>query len=230
MLGCIQRLFLSLALATGAASPALSQSSAQGQVSFNLFSFEGAYLNRIFRFDADYTAKYGVPVPAPFVVEVPVRQDVELIADGKPSGGLVKFTFATKDTGTRQFIENFHVVDARFPRLGDSDEARQSRSQQAAQALIKSAFPAAVQGFQDPKILKSGVLQINGITAVEVIGTYMDPANGPMVLQLVALPHPARDESYFTIRNIARALVPMSGPEQLPETLGGRVLSSFSYE
>lgn len=219
-----------LALIAGLMEPAKAQEAGQGQIAFNLFSYEGAYLNRIFRFDAEYTAKYGIPVPVPFAVEIPVRQDVALIADGKPAGGLVKFTFATKPEETREFIENFHVVDAVFPLLGEGTEATHARHQRAAQALVQSAFPAAVKGYREAKILKTGVININGLAAVEVIGTYIDPGIGPMALQLVALPHPQQGQSYFVIRNINRSLVPMSGPEQLPETLGGKTLGSFRYE
>ncbi len=199
-------------------------------VSFNLFSFEGAYLNRIFRFNADYSAKYNIPIEVPFALQIPVRNDVELIADGRPSGGIVKFTFATKDPSGRKFIENFHVVDASFPIPEDGNDPMPIRLRTAAKALTQSAFPSAVQGFTDAKIISTREITVNGMRAAEVLGTYTDPASGPMVLQLVAIPHPERAESYFILHNINRTLVPMSGPEQLPETLGGRVLDSFTYE
>jgi len=204
--------------------------SQEPSVSFNLFSFEGAYLNRIFRFNADYSAKYNIPIEVPFALQIPVRNDVELIADGRPSGGIVKFTFATKAPSGRKFIENFHVVDASFPIPQGNDDPMPIRLRTAAKALTESAFPSAIQGFTDAKIISTREIAVNGMRAAEVLGTYTDPANGPMVLQLVAIPHPARAESYFILHNISRTLVPMSGPEQLPETLGGRVLDSFSYE
>jgi len=198
--------------------------------SFNLFSYEGAYLNRIFRFNADYTAKYNIPIDVPFALQIPVRSDVEVIADGRPSGGIVKFTFATKDPSGRKFIENFHVIDASFPIPLGSSDPMPIRLQSAAKALTQSAYPSAVQGFTDAKIISTLEIAVNGMRAVELLGTYTDPSNGPMVLQLVAIPHPDRAESYFILHNINRTLVPMSGPEQLPETLGGRVLDSFTYE
>lgn len=226
----IQTCLTAFALLIGATSAPWAETSGAGSITFNLLSYEGVYLNRIFRFDAGYTEKYGIPVPVPFVLEVPIRQDVELIADGRPSGGLVKFTFATKDTEPRAFIENFHVVGAVFPRQGEGTEAQTARQEIAARALINSAFPAAIKGFSQAKILTNRAIEVNGIAAVEVIGTYQDPANGPMVLRLVALPHPDRDESYFVIHNISQTLVPITGPEQMPQTLGGRVLNSFTYE
>ena len=211
----------------GLAPAAQSQ---DASLSFNLFSYEGAYLNKIFRFNADYTAKYNIPIDVPFALQIPIRKDVELIADGRPSGGIVKFTFATKDPSGRQFIENFHVVDASFPIPQDSSDPMPVRLRTAAKALTQSAYPSAVQGFTDAKIISTREIAVNGMRAAELLGTYTDPSNGPMVLQLVAIPHPDRAESYFILHNISRTLVPMSGPEQLPETLGGRVLDSFTYE
>jgi hypothetical protein len=211
----------------GLAPAAKSQ---DASLSFNLFSYEGAYLNKIFRFNADYTAKYNIPIDVPFALQIPIRKDVELIADGRPSGGIVKFTFATKDPSGRKFIENFHVVDASFPIPQDSSDPMPVRLRTAAKALTQSAYPSAVQGFADAKIISTLEIAVNGMRAVELLGTYTDPSNGPMVLQLVAIPHPDRAESYFILHNISRTLVPMSGPEQLPETLGGRVLDSFTYE
>lgn len=215
-----------IALLSGA--PAVQ--SQEPSIAFNLFSYEGAYLNRIFRFNADYTAKYNIPIDVPFALQIPVRNDVELIADGRPSGGIVKFTFATKDASGRRFIENFHVVDARFPIPQGSTAPMSARLRTAAQALTQTAFPAAVHGFAEAKIIGTREIAVNGLRAAEVLATYSDPANGAMVLQLVAIPHPSRAESYFIVHNISRTLVPMRGPEQLPDTLGGRVLSSFTYE
>ena len=199
-------------------------------VSFNLFSYEGAYLNKIFRFDEDYTARYNIPIEVPFALEIPVRNDIELIADGRPDGGIVKFTFATKDSEGRKFVENFHVVNATFPIPEGSVDPMPIRLQTAAKALAQSAFPTAVKGFTDAKVISSREISVNDMRAAEVLGTYTDPVNGPMVLQMVAIPHPNRAESYFVLHNISRTLVPMDGPKRLPETLGGRVLSSFTYE
>ncbi|KAE9632438.1 hypothetical protein [Parasedimentitalea maritima] len=221
------RSIVGLVFILGLAQPAPAQ---DANISFNLFSYEGAYLNRIFRFDADYTAKYNIPIEVPFALQIPVRNDVKLIADGKPSGGIVKFTFATKDPSERKFIENFHVVGASFPIPQDSNDPMPIRLRTAAKALTQSAFPSAVREFTDAKIISTREIMVNGLRAAEVLGTYTDPANGPMVLQLVAVPHPNRAESYFIVHNISRTMVPMSGPEQLPETLGGRVLDSFTYD
>ncbi|NIZ61050.1 hypothetical protein DL239_08685 [Sedimentitalea sp. CY04] len=199
-------------------------------VSFNLFSYEGAYFNKIFRFDADYTAKYDIPIKVPFALEIPVRRDIELIADGRPDGGLVKFTFATKAPEGRRFVENFHVANATFPIPEGSIDPMPIRLRTAAQALAHSAFPNAVKGFTNAKVISSREISVNNMRAAEVLGTYTDPVNGPMILQMVAIPHPDRAESYFVLHNISRTLVPMDGPKRLPETLGGRVLSSFTYE
>jgi len=222
-------LLLGIFTALGISSGSQAQDTSD-TFSFNLFSFEGAYVNRVFNFDADYTAKYGIPIEVPFAVEIPVRQDIELIADGKPSGGIVKFTFAAKSPEGRKFVENLHIVGATFPIPQGGEDPMLARLKSAAKALNQSAFPAAVQGYSDVKMIGTREIAVNGMRAVEILGRYQDPDNGSMVLQLVAIPHPDRAESYFIVHNISQTLVPLSGPEQLPETLGGRVLDSFSYK
>lgn len=221
ILGCIAVLGL---------APGVQAQDTSSSFAFNLFSFEGVYLNKVFTFDAEYTQKYGVPIAVPFAVQIPVRPDIELIADGKPSGGIVKFTFAAKSPKGRKFVENVHIVDASFPMPQGGDDPMLTRLKSAANALTKSAFPAATRGFTEIKMIGTREIAINGMRAVEVLGRYTDPDNGPMVLQLVAIPHPDRAESYFIIHNINQSLVPLKGAEQLPETLGGRVLSSFNYK
>lgn len=221
ILGCIAALGL---------APFVWAQDTSATFAFNLFSFEGAYINRVFTFDAAYSKKYGIPIAVPFAVEIPVRDDIELIADGKPSGGIVKFTFAAKSPQGRKFIENIHIVDASFPIPQGSDDPMLARLKSAAKALNQSAFPAATRGFTEIKMIGTREISVNGLRAVEVLGRYSDPHNGPMVLQLVAIPHPDRAESHFVTHNISQTLVPLSGPEQLPETLGGRVLSSFRYK
>ena len=199
-------------------------------ITFNLFTLENAYINRTYSFNAAYTAKYNIPIEVPFALQVPIRKDVELIADGRPDGGIVKFTFVTKGENGRNFIENIHIVDAVFPIPQGSENPMSARLQLAARLLAESAYPSATQDRADAKSIGTREIPVNGMRAAEVLATYTDPVNGPMVLQLTAIPHPLRAESYFTSRNISRTLVPMTGPEQLPETLGGRVLDSFTYE
>lgn len=222
------RLAAVLAVAMGV-SPAFAQSTAPS-VEFNLFSYQGAYLNKVFTFDEAYTEKYGIPVPVPFQVQIPIRDDIELIADGKPAGGIVKFTFATKDAAGRKFVENVHIIDATFPIPTGVENPVQARLQETGRALVQSGLPSALKGFADVKLIGTRETLINGIPAVELVATYTDPSTGPMALQMMGLPHPDRAESYFVLHNINRSLVPITGPDMLPETLGGRVLASFTYK
>lgn len=209
-------------------TPALAQEYA-ASVEFNLLTFEGAYLSKVFTFDAAYTENYGIPVSVPFRIAVPTRTGVDLIADGRPNGGLVKFTFATDEGEARQFIENFHVITASFPIPTDHEDPVGERIRVVAGLLAEQAFPAAVQGFGDPKILALGPISIGETDAVELVGQYGDPSLGPMLVRIVAFPHPTRAESYFVINNINRTLVPATNNEDLANSLGGRTFQSFTY-
>ncbi len=210
--------------------PPLQAQATSGSVQFNLLSYEGAYLSRAFNFDDAYTQKYGIPVSAAFRVAIPMRDDVELIADGQPDTGFVKFTFATKDPEGRKFIENFHVFEVTFGVPEGASDPDAARLQMVAQAMKEQVLPQVVKGFADVELIGLREIEVGGVASVELVAIYTDPDNGPMVLQMAGLPNPDSANSYLVVHNLSRTLVPISGPEQLPETLGGRVLMSFQYQ
>jgi hypothetical protein len=220
--------FIVLILAGVLAVPAQSQTGTS-PVAFNLLAYEGGYSARIFTFDQTYSETYGVPVPIPFEIQMPIRDDVDMIADGKPDGGFVKFTFATQDEPPR-FIENVHILTASLPRFPAAYNPPRARLENISEFLAQAVFPQATAGFQNPQINSVRAIDVNGITAIEVAGNYLDAENGPMVLRIVALPHPLQDESTVIFNHISNTLVPIAGVDQLPLTLGGRAISSFVYK
>lgn len=216
------------AMLAGMAGAALAQS-ASGQIEFNLFEFEGLYVERAFNFDDSYTEQFGIDVAVPFSVAVPDRDGVVLIADGQPDGGaFVKFTFAT-EAEPRQFLENIQVVTASVPMAESTEDPMTTRIQIAARALQEQIFPQAVAGFDDPQILAIEQIDFGDVTGVHLVGTYGDPAIGPMMVRLTMMLHPDRPEGYFTISNINLSLVPVNDGETLAASLTGRVLNSWVY-
>jgi hypothetical protein len=212
----------------GMTGAALAQS-ASAQIDFNLFEFEGLYLEQAFNFDDTYTERFGIDVPVPFSVSVPNRDGVVLIADGAPDGGaFVKFTFAT-DTEPRQFLENIQVVTASIPMAEEAEDPATARIQIAARALQEQVFPQAVEGFDEPQILAIEQINFGDVVGVHLVGTYGDPAIGPMVVRLTMMLNPDAPESYFTISNINATLVPVVDGETLAASLTGRVLNSWVY-
>ncbi len=221
------RLVLSaLAMTFGLATTPVS---AQATVEFNLFELEGLTTARIFEFDEDYTAQFGIPVPLPFTIQVPTHSDVHLISDGAPDGGaFVKFTFAT-NTEPRQFIENIQIVSATIPMAEDQEDPATVRLQISARALQEQIFPQAVAGFENPEILAIEAIDFGDVPGVHLIGTYTDPSIGPMAVRLTMMLHPDRPEAYFTISNINLSLAPVSDGATLAATLTGRLLNSWVY-
>ena len=201
---------------------------AQGSVTFNLFELEGLSTSRIFLFDDAYTQQYGIPVPAPFSLSVPDRDEITLIADGQPDGGgFVKFTFAVGEP--RQFLENIQVVTASIPMAEDAEDPAAARLQLSVSLLRDRVFPVAVQGYADAEILAIEVFDFQGHTGVHLIGRYTDPAIGPMLLRLTSHPNPSRPESYLTIANINLSLVPVTDGETLRQSLSAQVANSLTY-
>ncbi|MBF9035153.1 hypothetical protein HKCCE2091_12980 [Rhodobacterales bacterium HKCCE2091] len=216
---------LALALAgLPAAAPAQEAS-----VEFNLFELEGFTRARIFEFDEDYTEQFGIDVPVPFQVSIPIDDSIELISDGRPDGGaFVKFTFATAEEN-RRFVENIQIVDATFPIPEGVEDPEGQRIMIAARLLQEQVFPQAVQGFSDPEVLALERFEVGEIVGARLVGSYVDPTIGPMLLHLVALPHPRQAESYVAVANINLTLVPVTTPESLTGALTSRVLGSFTY-
>jgi hypothetical protein len=216
------------AMLAGMAGAALAQG-ASAQIEFNLFEFEGPYVERAFNFDDSYTEEFGIDVSVPFSVSVPDRDGVVLIADGQPDGGaFVKFTFAT-ETEPRQFLENIQVVTASVPMAETTEDPATTRIQIAARALQEQIFPQAVAGFDDPRILAIEQIDFGDVTGVHLVGTYGDPAIGPMMVRLTMMLNPDRPEGYVTISNINLSLVPVNDGETLAASLTGRVLNSWVY-
>jgi len=216
------------AMLAGLTGAALAQS-ASAQIEFNLFEFDGLYVERAFNFDESYTEQFGIDVPVPFSVAVPDRDGVVLIADGQPDGGaFVKFTFAT-EAEPRQFLENLQVVPAIVSLAETAQDPTLTRVQIAARALQEQVFPQAVAGFDDPQILAIEQIDFGDVTGVHLVGTYTDPAIGPMLVRLTMMLHPDRPEGYFTISNINLSLVPVNDGETLAASLTGRVLNSWVY-
>lgn len=221
------RIFLAFILAiAGLTNSATAQVS--GSVEFNLFELEGLTTSRVFLFDEGYSQQYGIPVPVPFTVSVPNRDEIELIADGQPDGGaFVKFTFATGEP--RQFVENIQVVTATIPMAEDAEDPQAARLQMSVSFLQDRIFPVAVQGFDNPEILAIEIFEFEGYMGVHLIGHYLDPAIGPMLLRLTAHPNPDRPESYLTVANINLALVPVTDGDTLRRSLSSQVANGLTY-
>jgi len=222
----MKKILAGLALLLTLTGTAWAQSSASAE--FNLFDLQGASVNRVFLFDDGYSQQYGIPVPVPFTVSVPNRNEIELIADGTPDGGaFVKFTFATGEP--RQFVENIQVITATIPMAEDAEDPQAARLQMSVSLLQDRVYPIAVQGFDNPEILAIEIFEFEGYSGVHLIGRYTDPAVGPMLLRLTAHPNPTRPESYLTVANINLALVPVTDGETLRRSLSSQVANGLTY-
>ncbi len=222
----MKKILAGVALLLTLTGTAWAQSSAS--VEFNLFDLQGASVNRVFLFDDGYSQQYGIPVPVPFTVSVPNRNEIELIADGTPDGGaFVKFTFATGEP--RQFVENIQVITATIPMAEDAEDPQAARLQMSVSLLQDRVYPIAVQGFDNPEILAIEIFEFEGYSGVHLIGRYTDPAVGPMLLRLTAHTNPTPTESYLTDANINLAQVPVTDGDTLRRSLSSQVANGLTY-
>jgi hypothetical protein len=205
---------------------------ATAEATFTVLTLEGFEIANIYTIDAAYSEKTGRVVPVPFEVQVPIHDDVDLIAEGQPNVGVIKFTFATKaPTETeRRFIENVHVMTATLTAHPDADDPMLSRLQGAATMIEQQVFPQAMGGYTDPNWVGVREIALNGLRVAEGIATYTDPVNGRMGIRMLAIPSIASDDAYVVLNNFSLTLVPIDKPDEMAQTLGGRTLSSWTFK
>ncbi len=209
----------------GTADPDPAQAAPSPEISFNLFALEGFGRFQVHDFDASYTEQFGIAVPAPFRLAVPLNDALELISDGKPDSGFVKFTWVADAEGDRRFVENIAVYAADW---GPGASPVERRAEVL--ALIRDrifAQATAPHGGGDLKGWGEG--EVGGLPAVQAAGTYTDATWGPMLLRIVAVPNPNPGPSYFMLNNISLAMVPVVHLDQMRSTLGGQAITTFRY-
>jgi len=203
------------------------QTPATAGAGFNLFDDAGPYTTEVLHIGATDD----VAVPAPFWIDVPMRDDISLTtADPVPEGPILELTFsADPDDAGLILLESFRVVGAGIPIFGSDEGAVDIRRRMAGQILEQLAFPAETQGFDDATILTRERFDVGNVHGVEIVGTYTDPVQGPMLLRMVALPHPTQLASYVAVSRISLTFVPVVDGV-FDDTLTGRIVTSWRYD
>ncbi len=198
----------------------------QTTVPFNLFALGGFGQFRVFNFDQSYTDRFGIPVPQPFRLALPINDALQLISDGAPdNGGFAKFTWAAGPEDDRRFVENMTVYAADWAQTPNQDVRLD-----AILAFIRdNVFAQATVAQGGGELVGWGRIEVNGLVAVQAMGTYTDPTWGPMLLRIVAYPNPGQGPSYFVTNNISLDMVPIVHVDQMRSSLGGQAVGSFAY-
>ncbi len=197
------------------------------EATFNLFALEGFGQVRRFMFDDSYTERFGIEVPAPFTLSLPINDALDLISDGAPDSGFVRFTWVAGTGDDRRFVENLIVHAADWPggEGGDGEDRMD-----AVEALIRDrVFAQATAQHGGGDLLAWGRGDIDGLPVVQAAGTYTDARWGPMLLRIVAMPNPGAGASYFVLNNISLDMVPIEHIDQTRSSLGGQTILSFRY-
>jgi len=204
-----------------------------GTFEFNLFSMEGFERSRVYNFDAGYTERFGIEVPVPFTISRPIVSELNVISDGAPDKGFVKFTYVAgpddAPVDERVFVESFEVYEMNVPMMSASDDPMTERLNGIGPLMYGQVFQQATAPHSNGEMLGWQRSEINGLEVIDVIGTFTHQIWGPMFLRIVAFPNPNGAQSYFVINNISLNMVPISDVSQLPETIGGRIFESFAY-
>ena len=193
---------------------------------FNLFALGVFGQFRVFNFDQSYTDQFGIAVPQPFRLALPINDALHLVSDGAPdNGAFARFTWAVGPDDDRRFVENVTVYAAEWAQTQNPDVRLD-----AIQAFIRdNVFAQATAGMGGGELAGWGRLEVNGLVAAQAMGTYTDPTWGPMLLRIVAYPNPGPGPSYFVMNHISLDMVPIVHLDQMRSSLGGQAVQSFGY-
>ena len=206
---------------------ALAQSEAG--VTFNLFDVTGF---EVTRFHTYSSAERTGPERAPsvhFDMKLPIRDAYRVLVDDAPDGGVVKFNFVTQSDPVA-LIENFHILDLDVPLFDEVADPNLARGQAMADFARTILWPQSTIGFEDPQILDISGFRAGGLDGVHLIGSYIDPEIGAMLLRIALIPHPDHPKGIAALNNINLQLVPVQGPEDLLRTLGQSLLENLEFD
>lgn len=200
----------------------LAQEDEGPSVELNVLSVEGLTIGTSWIFDEAFSEEHNIAVPVPFQLVAPKGDDFLVGTEIGPGGDtIIKYHFVTPD---RQWMENIQFIPMTLP-MADMEE----RLQTLVQALAQQVFPAAAASSNESKIDAARKITIGPYQAVEVVGRYMDVADGLVHLRLVGIPNPDRPESIYMVANLLDSRVTVTSLDDLAATLSGRALSSFRY-
>ncbi|MBL4813497.1 MAG: hypothetical protein JKX69_14350 [Rhodobacteraceae bacterium] len=212
------------------AQDSAAAASAQEAAEFNLFDLGSIPARRVFVFDAAFTEQFDIAVPAPFRVALPRDDRINLISDGAPENGFVKFTYTYDTEDGPALIENITIHAAEWELPEGSVDPMEALLEGIAPLMYEQVFNQATAPHGGGEMLGWRQAQVNGLQIIDVIGRYEDAIWGPMLLRITAIPNPGGGASYFMLNNIRYGAVPIDDLSLLGQTLGGQMIASFNYE
>ncbi|SIO12700.1 hypothetical protein [Vannielia litorea] len=203
---------------------AQSQTEQLGGFKLNLRSNQDVVAGETFKADRDYLTKHGKDEAAAFAVVVPLSGDgsYQSRVVETPQTGLVKFVFSTEGGG---LIEAVTFSDLSLPMA--EEEPRLEYLMEIMNALVVPGFIEGKAGASRQNIRK---VDVGGLRAVEIFGSYDDPTFGKVHWRLLGLPNPQAEAGVVALAQISEEAVPIGSPDDFPSSLSGRVLESLKFE
>ncbi|MBT0957379.1 hypothetical protein IV417_08275 [Alphaproteobacteria bacterium KMM 3653] len=186
-------------------------------------------IGRTFKIDDAFEARAGTPVPLRLQLVVPKRPtDTHTVGvEEMPTGGLVQFNFRAPDGG---LMESLFIAPIKIP---NEDESGAPASMEDRLAVVgeqlEAQAPALMsQTHQDVTASPAREITLGGLRAMELTGTYRDPADGlAYYYRFVSLPHPDMEQSLYAVSHINQAFATIQRPDDHAQTLSGKALSTL---
>jgi hypothetical protein len=216
-----------LAIAGAAALFSIAGAAAQDNggptVRFDLLNIEGLIVGTTLKVDAAYGQTHGVTIKTPFSFLVPTEGGLAIFVENATAedSTYIKVNFATED---RQLVENIQFVPIS---IGLAD--RQVRLDTLAKLLVEQAFPIVVANYPENNMIGWRETTLGAYDAIEVLGEYIDPANGHMYARVVGYLNTDAPETVMAIANISARFTPIDDPSQFSRTRSGVAMNHFAF-
>ncbi len=132
--------------------------------------------------DARFAEQYGVDVPLPFEITIPLIEGQNVYYKPAPGGtGILKVTFTTAEDQVRSNIQMIPLT---------IDMAPIEERIQAARGLLQQALETSIPDLERSEVLIIQQFEMGPYTAAEVVAKYDGGDNGLIIFRAVVIPDP----------------------------------------
>lgn len=166
-------------------------------------------------------ALVGKPVEAAFSVSLPTSQQIDVVAKTDMPGALFGVDFGTK---AGIFAESIAFTPARID-FGPPEQ----RAFAMANLLVLRAFASLKDSWPDAQMLGFAPIEIGGMPAVHLYGTFTGPSETQLVFRHVGFLPEDREETIVALATISPAIIPVTNNASLDDTFSGWTLDSLAF-
>lgn len=192
-----------------------------GTITIEPLKVEGVVVGKRHLIDKEFEQTHKVAVPQPFSFISPRNKQQKVYIKEAPGGDApIKLFFTTLDDQVQSLIQFVPFT---------ADMIETEARLKGLQGILKQAFLSPVTNKDEARINVLHLTKVGKYPAIELIGNYKDPADGAIVRQVVAIPHPESENGVIVIVNALARNLKMTKAEDVKTTSASRAIGTFKY-